>query len=67
MIDLQTKCIPDVLFKITKKEADFVFKLPGHLQDEFKKYQILKHKFEQMTNNGMVSYNFLPVDKKLEK
>lgn len=39
------KCDPQILFKITKKEADFVLKLPRSLQDEFEEYQKLKYKF----------------------
>jgi len=46
MIDQSTKCDPEILFKITKKEADFVLKLPRFLQDEFEEYQKLKYKFD---------------------
>lgn len=35
---------PEILFKITKKEADFVRKLPRTLQDEYEKYLRLKQK-----------------------
>lgn len=66
MIVKITKCDPDILFKITKKEADYVLTLSRRLQSEFEDYQKLKYKFEQMINNGMVCNNFLPVDKKLE-
>lgn len=45
MINPQIKCDPDVLFKITKKEADFVLKLPRRLQAEFEDYQKLRYKF----------------------
>jgi hypothetical protein len=51
MIDLQIKCDPDVLFKITKKEADFVFKLPRPLQAEFEAYQKLKYKFHCLSKS----------------
>lgn len=52
MIDLTIKCDPDVLFKINKKEADFAFKLPKHLQYEFEDYQKLRYKFNCL-RNGM--------------
>ncbi len=45
MKDQKNKCDPQILFKITKKEADFVLKLPRSLQDEFEEYQKLKYKF----------------------
>jgi hypothetical protein len=45
MIEERIKCEPEILFKITKKDADFVLKLPGFLQDEFEDYQKLKYKF----------------------
>jgi hypothetical protein len=45
MIDQCKKCNAAILFKITKKEADFVLKLPRFLQDEFENYQRLKYKF----------------------
>jgi hypothetical protein len=45
MIEERIKCEPEILFKITKKEADFVLKLPRFLQDEFENYQKLKYKF----------------------
>ena len=45
MIDQRIKYEPEILFKITKKEADFVRKLPRPLQNEFKDYQKLKYKF----------------------
>jgi hypothetical protein len=51
MIDLQIKCDPDVLFKITKKEADFVLKLPRRLQAEFEDYQKLKYKFQCLSKS----------------
>ncbi len=46
MKDQNNKCDPQILFKITKKEADFVLKLPRFLQDEFEEYQKLKYKFD---------------------
>jgi len=48
MIDQSTKCDPEILFKITKKEADFVRKLPSRLKNEFEEYQKLKYKFHQL-------------------
>lgn len=39
------KCDPDNLFRITKKEAELVKKLPRHQQDEFEEYLKLKFKF----------------------
>jgi hypothetical protein len=45
--DMKNKRIkrdPEILFKITKKEADFVRKLPRTLQDEYEKYLRLKQK-----------------------
>lgn len=45
MIDKRIKCDPEILFKITKKEADFVLRLPRPLQAEFEDYQKLKYKF----------------------
>jgi hypothetical protein len=47
MIDQSTKCDPEILFKITKKEADFVLNLPRFLQDEFEKYQKLVAQFQE--------------------
>ena len=44
-MDQIIKYEPEILFKITKKEADFVRKLPRPLQNEFKEYQKLKYKF----------------------
>jgi hypothetical protein len=52
MIDQSTKCDPEILFKITKKEAEFVFKLPRSLQDEFEEYQKLKYKFHCLLNSN---------------
>ena len=49
MIDKRNKCEPVILFKITKKEADFVRKLPRTLQDEFEDYQKLKYKFHYLS------------------
>lgn len=46
MKDQRNKCDPEILFKITKKEADFALNLPKHLQGEFEDFQILKYKFE---------------------
>lgn len=46
MKDQNNKCDPQILFKITKKEADFILKLPRSLQYEFEEYQKLKHKFD---------------------
>ena len=51
MIDLQIKCDPEILFKITKKEADFAFKLPKDLQDEFEVFQKLKYKFHCLSKS----------------
>lgn len=51
MIDKITKCDPEILFKITKKEADFAFKLPKHLQDEFEVFQKLKYKFQCLSKS----------------
>ena len=51
MIDKRIKCDPEVLFKITKKEADFAFKLPKHLQDEFEDFQKLKYKFHCLSKS----------------
>jgi hypothetical protein len=48
MIDQSTKCDPEILFRITKKEADFVRKLPSRLKNEFEEYQKLKYKFHQL-------------------
>lgn len=53
MIGGRIKCAPDILFKITKKEAEFVKKLPRHLQDEFEVYLKLKHKFEIKINKTL--------------
>lgn len=58
MIDLQIKCDPDVLFKITKKEADFVSKLPRRLQAEFEDYQKLKYKFNCLLCSFYKSQSF---------
>lgn len=62
MIDQSTKCDPEILFKITKKEADFVLKLPRRLQAEFEDYQKLRYKFhclsipyQKLISNG--TYN----------
>lgn len=44
------KCDQDILFRITKKEAEFVKKLPRHQQDEFEVYLKLKHKFGILLN-----------------
>ena len=46
MIGERIKCESEIMFKITKKEADFVRKLPRPLQDEFEEYQKLKNKFD---------------------
>ena len=48
MIYRSTKCDPGILFRITKKEADFVRKLPSRLKNEFEEYQKLKYKFHQL-------------------
>lgn len=66
-MDRGIKCDQDILFRITKKEADFVISLPKQLQVEFEKYQILNHKFKQMTKNGLKCHNKLPDNNKLEK
>lgn len=52
MIDIRIKCDPEILFKITKKEAEFVKKLPRHQQVEFGIYLKLKHKFEIIYNQN---------------
>lgn len=46
MKDQNNKCDPQILFKITKKEAHFVFKQPRSLQTEFEDYQKIKYKFD---------------------
>ena len=46
MIEDRNKSEQEILFRITKKEADFVRKLPRSLQDEFEEYQKLKYKFD---------------------
>lgn len=51
MIDQKIKCDPEILFKITKKEADFAFKLPKQLQDEFEDFQKLKYKFHCLSKS----------------
>jgi hypothetical protein len=48
MKDQNNKCDPQILFKITKKEADFVFKLPRSLQEEFEKYLRMKQKLARL-------------------
>ena len=48
MIEERIKYEPEILFKITKKEADFVRKLPRPLQDEFEKYLRLKQKLARL-------------------
>ena len=53
MKDQKNKCDPQILFKITKKEADFVLKLPRSLQDEFEEYQKMKYKFHCL----LISYS----------
>jgi hypothetical protein len=44
MIDQRNKCEHEILFKISKKEADFVRNMPRYLQAEFEKYLRLKQK-----------------------
>ena len=51
MIDHCKKCNAAILFKITKKEADFVIKLPRPLQAEFEDYQKLKYKFHCLSKS----------------
>jgi hypothetical protein len=48
MIGERIKYEPEILFKITKKEADFIRKLPRPLQDEFEKYLRLKQKLARL-------------------
>jgi len=48
MIGERIKYEPEILFKITKKEADFIRKLPRPLQDEFEKYLRLKQKLVRL-------------------
>ena len=48
------KCAPDILFRVTKKEAELVKKLPRHKQDEFEDYLKLRYKFNCLCN-GMFS------------
>ena len=60
MKDQNNKCDPQILFKITKKEADFVFKLPRSLQDEFEEYQKLKYKFHCLLNSNSKIISFPP-------
>jgi hypothetical protein len=49
MIEDRIKSEQEILFRITKKEADFVRKLPRSLQDEFEEYQKLKYKFDYLS------------------
>lgn len=46
MKDKRIKRDPEILFKITKKEAEFVLRLPITLQAEFEDFQKLKYKFD---------------------
>jgi hypothetical protein len=64
MIEDRIKRDRGILFKITKKEADFVRKLPRPLQDEFEDYQKLKYKFHclSMSYSKMASVEFVPID-----
>ncbi len=58
MIDQKIKCDPEILFKITKKEADFAFKLPKQLQDEFEDYQRLKYKFDCLSKTSSITVQY---------
>ncbi len=55
MKDQNNNCDPQILFKITKKEADFVFKLPRFLQDEYEVFLKLKQKFICLSNQNFKS------------
>ncbi len=55
MKDQNNKCDPQILFKITKKEADFILKLPKTLRDEYEVCLKLKQKFICLSNQNFMN------------